>query len=172
MTRVEKVAVWGSTLATTVTGVGFFWTKYLVESDQPWAVINHPLQPWLLKAHILVAPLLVFAVGMITLRHIWRHVQSRTDWGRRTGLFAMATVAPMIITGYLIQAVTHPIWLQGTAILHIVTGTAFALAVALHLPSLRKDRRRAVPGTGNAPVEARAPKRERRARPAAGLPHR
>lgn len=39
----------------------YWWMKNRMEPLDAWAAINHPLQPWMLKAHILVAPLMVFA---------------------------------------------------------------------------------------------------------------
>jgi len=146
VTRFERWSVWSTSAATTATGVGFFWTKYLVESSDPWAVVNHPLQPWFLKAHILVAPLMVFAVGMITTRHIWAHFRSGTPHGRRSGIIAFLALAPMVATGYLIQAVTHAGWLRAMAISHIVFGTLFALGLSVHQPvvlHMKKKRRAA-----------------------------
>ncbi|HEX2249795.1 MAG TPA: hypothetical protein VHH32_05565, partial [Gemmatimonadales bacterium] len=86
MTRFERWSVWVTSLATLVTGVVYLWMKYLLVSSDPFAVINHPWQPLLLKLHILVAPLLVFSVGMVALRHVWRHIISREQSGRRSGL--------------------------------------------------------------------------------------
>lgn len=164
MTRLEKWSVLSTSVATAVTGVGYFGIKYLLEPAEPWAVINHPLQPWLLKAHILVAPFLVFSVGMITLRHVWRHFQSRTPWGRRSGILAALALAPMIVSGYLIQAVTHAGWLTVTAWAHIGFGAAYALGAALHWPALRRARAGTHPGTGNAPRRRRAIEQETRER--------
>ncbi len=132
MSRVERLSVWISTALVTVTGLAFAWMKYVLEPADPWAVINHPLQPWLLKAHILTAPILVFAVGSITLRHVWRHWKSRAQAGRRSGTLAALTLVPMIFTGYLIQAVTSSFWLTALGVVHLGVGTAFAGAVLVH----------------------------------------
>ncbi|MDP9348192.1 MAG: hypothetical protein M3P24_03475, partial [Gemmatimonadota bacterium] len=147
MTRFEKWSVWSTSAATTATGVGFFWAKYLVESSDPWAVVNHPLQPWFLKAHILVAPLMVFAVGMITVRHIWVHFRSGAPHGRRTGIVTALALGPMVLTGYLIQAVTHAGWLRAMAISHIVFGTLFALGLSIHQPLVSRMKRERRAGT-------------------------
>lgn len=135
MTQFEKWSVWSTSVATTVTGVGFSWAKYFVSSDDPWAVVNHPWQPWFLKAHILVAPLMVFAIGMIFTRHVWRHFRNRVRLGRRSGIFTALATLPMVATGYLIQAVTHGGWLQALAIAHTVLGFAYAVGLALHQPA-------------------------------------
>ena len=51
MTPLERWLLWTSTVLTTVTGTVYLWTKYFVESADPWAVINHPWQPLARKAH-------------------------------------------------------------------------------------------------------------------------
>ena len=58
MTRFERWAVWVTSVLTFVTGVVYLWMKYFLVSDDPFAVVNHPLQPVVLKLHIVVAPLL------------------------------------------------------------------------------------------------------------------
>ncbi|HEV2148910.1 MAG TPA: hypothetical protein VGR37_16005 [Longimicrobiaceae bacterium] len=160
MNRFEKWSVWSTTAATFLTGAGFFWAKYLVEARDPWAVVNHPLQPWFLKAHILVAPLMVFAVGMIATRHVWRHFRSGMPHGRRSGILTAATLGPMVLTGYLIQAITHVGWLRAMAISHIVVGTLFVLGMALHQPVVRHMKREARGGGASRriPAQRRAPR--------------
>lgn len=159
MTRFEKWSVWSTSVATTATGVGFFWAKYLVRPTDPWAVVNHPLQPWLLKAHILVAPLMVFAVGMIAMRHVWQHYRSGVRPGRRSGITTALALGPMVLTGYLIQAVTHVGWLRAMAISHIVFGVLYALGLAIHQPVVRrvKKGRAGRPATRRASAHRTAP---------------
>lgn len=128
----ERWSLWVTTLLTGGTGLAYWWVKYFMEPTQPWAVINHPIQPWLLKTHIVVAPLLVFAVGMVALGHIWRHFRARVRWGRKTGLTAMLSLAPMVLTGYAIQVLTHEGWLRAMAWSHIGFGVVFLLGFVLH----------------------------------------
>lgn len=142
MTGFERWSVWLSAAATAVTGFALFWAKYLLEPPDPWAVVNHPLQPWLLKAHILAAPLLVFALGLIAVRHIWRHYRNGACAGRRSGIVTMLTAGPMIVSGYLIQAVTHPRWLLLLAIAHIGLGTLFVAGLLAHQVFVRRRARR------------------------------
>ncbi len=132
MTAFERWAVWGTSVATFVTGVIYLWLKYLVVSDDPFAVVNHPWQPAVLKAHILVAPLLVFSIGLVTLRHVWRHLQSHEREGRSSGLLTFVVLAPMVLSGYLIQAITNAGWLKAMAISHIVLGLAYGAGLLAH----------------------------------------
>ena len=132
MTAFERWAVWSTSAATLVTGVVYLWMKYLIVSEDPLAVVNHPWQPYVLKLHILVAPLLVFSIGVVALRHVWRHLKGRTRAGRRSGLVTFVVLGPMIMSGYLIQAITHQEWLEAMAISHIATGLIFGLGLLAH----------------------------------------
>jgi hypothetical protein len=132
MTRFERWSVWSSSVLTFVTGVIYLWLKYGLETDDPFAVINHPWQPAVLKIHILAAPLLVFSVGMVALRHVWRHLQSGSREGRRSGLITLVALGPMIATGYLIQAITDEGWLRAMAWSHIGLGLLYGIGLLAH----------------------------------------
>jgi hypothetical protein len=132
MTAFERWSVWSTSVATLVTGTIYLWMKYLMASEDPLAVVNHPWQPYILKLHILVAPLLIFSIGVVALRHVWRHLKGKTRAGRRSGYITVVVLGPMIMTGYLIQAITHRGWLQAMAIAHIGTGLIYGLALLAH----------------------------------------
>ncbi len=132
MSRFERWAVWTTSLLTVATGLAYLWLKYGLEPAEPWAVINHPLQPVVLKAHIVVSPLLLFAIGMIATRHIWRHWRSGVGWGRRSGVTTVLATAPMVLTGYLIQVVTAAPLLAVAQWIHVGTGVVFALGLGVH----------------------------------------
>jgi hypothetical protein len=132
VTGFERWSVWITSVATFATGIVYLWMKYLLVSDDPFSVVNHPWQLVMLKLHILVAPLLIFSVGMVALRHIWRHLESGERAGRRSGMITVAVLGPMIVSGYLIQAVTHRGWLRAMAVSHIVTGVLYGLGLLVH----------------------------------------
>jgi hypothetical protein len=128
----ERWTVWISAAATGVTGLGFFWAKYLIESTEAWAVVNHPLEPWFLKMHIVGAPIFVFAVGLIVTRHIVPHIKQNVRRGRRSGLAMVWTLIPMSVSGYLLQVVTAAGWVTALVILHLATGFLFLFGLAGH----------------------------------------
>jgi hypothetical protein len=132
MTWFERWAVWSTSVATFVTGVIYLWMKYLMVSGDPLAVANHPLQGIVLKVHILVAPLLIFSVGLVTLRHVWRHLRTQMPEGRRSGLLTMVVLGPMIVSGYLIQTITHEGWLKAMAVSHIGLGLIYGVGLLAH----------------------------------------
>lgn len=132
MNRFERLVLWVPTALVTLSGVGFAVLKYLVVSDDPFAVVNHPWQPIFLKMHVLSAPLLVFGVGVVFSKHIWRHWNSRPAAGRRTGGTAFLLLVPMVVTGYLIQTVTRGAVLRWIVAIHLLTGGAYLLAILGH----------------------------------------
>lgn len=137
ITRFERWLIWLSTGATLVTGVVYWWMKDLMTATEPWAVINHPLQPWMLKAHILIAPVLVFAVGLITTRHVWRHYRQGQERGRRTGIVAALTFLVLVATGYVLQVLTGETTLRVVGWMHLGIGVAYSAGLALHWPATR-----------------------------------
>jgi len=158
MSRFEKTLLWLSAAATAATGSAYAWMKYFAVSDDPFAVANHPWQPWMLKAHIVAAPFLVFAIGMASAGHVGRHWRSGRPDGRRSGLGALAISAPMVVSGYLIQAVTHPGALWWIVATHLVTGFAYCAALAAHRSSrtLRSRQRSAAANQPAAELTGRA----------------
>jgi cobalamin biosynthesis protein CobD/CbiB len=163
VTPFERWAVWSTSAATFVTGAVYLWMKYLLASDDPFAVVNHPWQPYVLKLHILVAPLLIFSIGVVALRHVWRHLKTTTQQGRRSGLITVMVLGPMVITGYLVQVITHEGWLQAMAISHIATGLLFGLGLLAHRFAAGGEEARA------ARAEARRVRRRQRRRRRASL---
>lgn len=132
MSPFKRWLIWGSSIATGLTGLVYWWMKDHMEPMDPWAAINHPLQPWVLKAHILAAPVLVFAVGLVAGEHVWRHWSEGVRAGRRSGLTAIWVFAPMVATGYLIQTATRSGWLEVLAWVHLGTGTLYLVGLAAH----------------------------------------
>lgn len=157
MSRFERWSVWTTTVATLATGVAYWWMKEMMAPSEPWAVINHPLQPWALKAHILVAPLLVFSVGLITSRHVWRHFRTGVRKGRRSGGLAALTFVAVVVSGYALQVLTAELLLRALMWVHLGLGIIYSLGVAAHWPATRgTQNRRAepVPGSDRSPRPA------------------
>lgn len=132
MNRLERWSVVIGSFLVTVTGLAYGWMKYLLRSDDPFAVINHPWQPAVLKLHILAAPVLVFGVGLIAVRHVLAHWLAGVSHARRTGVTAAVTVLPMVLSGYLIQAAAEATWLSIAVWTHVVTGLVYGAAFAAH----------------------------------------
>lgn len=134
----ERWSVWVTTVLTVVSGTGYFVTKYLMTAPDPYAVVNHPLQPLFLKVHVVTSPLLLFALGLITVRHVWRHYRSGVRWSRKSGITIVVAVVPMVVTGYLIQVLTSAGWIRAMALAHIGFGFLYAVGFAVHAWVVRR----------------------------------
>lgn len=161
MTRFEKWAIWFTSLATVITGLAYGVFKYLVTPVDPFAVVSHPLESWALRLHVLASPLLVFAIGAVSLKHAWRHFRARVRTARRSGLLVSAVAGPMILSGYLIQVLTSAGWLAAMVVVHLATGVFFGVGLALHQWVLAR-RPASPPGTASS-ERASSPDRRGRA---------
>lgn len=150
MTRFQRWLLYASTIAATASGVTYFCLRRFVEPADPWAVVNHPLEPWALKAHVLTAPLMLFAVGMITTQHIWRSLRSSLPTGRRSGVIGAAVFGPLVLSGYLIQTATNELLLEILGWTHLLLGLVCSAAILIHRRMVRGGRRR--PAAGSLPV--------------------
>lgn len=137
MTPFERWSVWLTTAGTLITGVVYWWMKDVMTTTDPWSVINHSLQPWVLKAHILIAPLLVFSVGLITSRHIWRHYRMGVGKGRKSGVLAALSFIVLVVSGYVLQVVTGETLVRVLGWVHLGLGIIYSVGVAAHWPATR-----------------------------------
>mgnify|MGYP001192325437 FL=1 len=119
-------------MLTGVTGLIYWWMDEFLQPIDEFAIINHPLQPWLLKAHIIIAPVLVFALGVIWMNHIWKHIRISMQGARKSGLIAVVLITPMVFSGYLIQAVISPVLLTVLIWIHIGGGLFYLLGLLVH----------------------------------------
>lgn len=85
MTPVQRWLLHLSTLLLTMTGGAYAVMKYLMEPADPFSAVSHPLQPWMMSAHVLVAPVAVFAVGLIFRDHIVGKGRGRNGRNERNG---------------------------------------------------------------------------------------
>jgi hypothetical protein len=124
------------------TGVVYAWMVYLVQPSDPYARVNHPLQPQVQHLHVLAAPLLVFAAGLIWRRHIWASLRSGVRQRRRSGVGLALTLVPMIASGYLLQTAVDPPWRRAWSLLHLVASALWLLGYLAHqLQWLRRPKR-------------------------------
>lgn len=156
MSRLERWVVWLSAAAVIVTGVAYGALRYLLASTDEWGVAAHPLEPLALKLHLLSAPPLVFALGLIAMRHILAHLRQGVPDGRRSGVTAVGAALPMIASGYAIQVVTAEPWLLVLAWIHGVTGAAFALGAVAHFVVVGRYRRPAAAARANTADRSRS----------------
>jgi hypothetical protein len=165
MNRLERWSVVVGSFLVTASGLVYLWMKYLLQSPDPFSVVNHPWQPAVLKLHILTAPLLVFGLGLIAVRHVLAHWLAGVSHARRSGIAAALTVLPMVLSGYLVQAITDARWLSITTWVHVGASLVYGAAFALH-QFLVRGRRRAPAAQPSAPFRGTTPRASSAARAA------
>ena len=131
MSRREAWLVHLANLLVGVTGVVYAVTRYLLAPDDPFAAA-HPWQSPAQHLHVLVAPLLVFAVGLIFRSHALLGLQLDIRARRRSGVSLLALAAPMIVSGYLLQVAVEPGWRTAWAWIHGVAAALWLVATIVH----------------------------------------
>lgn len=114
------------------TGLVYAWMVFLAEPADPYAVVNHPLQPQVQHLHILLAPLLVFTAGLVWRRHVWAQWKGGIEERRRSGLSMIFVLVPMIVSGYLIQTATGDEWRRIWVWVHLAASGLWLLGYLAH----------------------------------------
>ncbi len=124
--------------AVSLTGLAYGVARYFLHNPDPESRLGHPWQPGFEKAHILVAPLAVFGIGLLLRRHALARIRSGELNGRRTGVTMLWVALPLALSGYLVQVFTGAAATRWTGWSHAALGAAFVLAYAFH-PKRRAD---------------------------------
>jgi len=103
MSRSQAWLLHFSNLTVGGTGLAYGYMRYFAVPQDPFSVVNHPWQPDTQHLHILLAPILVFACGWIWKNHVWNRVRSGFKKHRKSGWMLIATLVPMVFSGYLVQ---------------------------------------------------------------------
>lgn len=153
-----------STILVGGTGVVYAVMKYMMDPADAYSVVGHPWQPGLQYLHIVVAPIAVFAIGLIWKNHVFDHYRRGLTTGRRSGMSLMLTMAPMVVSGYLIQVSVGESWRTAWIVVHCITSFLWIAGYLVHqvihlrkkgaLP-IRKTPLRSVASTGIGPSDAR-----------------
>ncbi len=133
MTRWER---WGFNAfhsVVAVTGVAYFYMKYVMASDDPFAIINHPWQPAMLSIHLIAAPFFIAFFGMLFRSHSIRKILSPNRANRRTGWMSLISFSAMALSGYLIQVAAAPALITLLIWTHIATSTLFVVGYGIHI---------------------------------------
>jgi hypothetical protein len=118
VTRFEVGCVHAANVATCLTGLIYAYLRYLAKPLDEFALLHPGVAP-AQHAHLLAAPLLVFAIGLIWTSHVLPGLRAPGPSRRRSGIALVSLAGPMIVSGYLLQVATEP--------------GARTLAVATHL---------------------------------------
>ena len=133
MSRLQTLWLHLTVALTAITGIVFAVMKYLMKSEDEFSVVNHPLQPHMLSAHVVVAPLLLFVLGWTFSNHMMPKLRFGDGSNKRTGIAALSLIAPMTLSAYLMQISTNDTLRATMAWIHGITSAIFVLAYAIHI---------------------------------------
>lgn len=130
-----------SSILLAATGWIYAAMHYLMTPVDPFSVVNHPLEPTMLKAHLVFAPALVFLVGVIFHSHILLKKENGVQSGRWSGVLMAWLFGVMVMSGYLLQ-VLNETGRQAMLWIHLVSGSIWVMGYAAHqFASIRVKRR-------------------------------
>lgn len=131
--RVERWGFNAAYAAMTLSGTAYFVMKYLMATDDPFAVVNHPWEPTMLAAHVVAGPVAIALFSLAFRSHGLPKIWQATAVNRKSGLAAGGLFVILVGSGYLNQVATHPVVLDSSIWTHIGAGGAFGVAYAVHL---------------------------------------
>jgi hypothetical protein len=143
VSRPQLILLHLANLAVAGTGLVYAWMRYLLNPADEWAVVNHPWQPHFQHLHVLAAPLLVFALGLIWSAHVVAKLKNGSK-NRVVGTGLTTLFLPMASSGYLLQVAVDPGWRTTWIWVHVVSSLLWVAAFAVHqlVALLVKGRRR------------------------------
>ena len=131
MSRSQTLFLHLANIAVCGTGLVYAWMRFLVKPADEWAVVNHPWQPSMQHLHVLAAPLLIFAVGLIWSAHVLGKLKNgRTN--RAAGMSLLALFPPMVASGYLLQVAVNPEWRRIWIWVHVISSLLWVAAIVVH----------------------------------------
>jgi hypothetical protein len=116
-----------------LSGIAYGVMKYFLPASDPDSRVGHPWQLPTLKVHVLTAPFLIFALGLVFSGHALARLKGGEDPGRASGTGLLGLAAPLILTGPLIQVLTGDAARRWTGWVHAALGAVYVLAYAAHL---------------------------------------
>lgn len=129
-----------------LSGVAYGAMKYFMAGSDPDSRVGHPWQQPMLKIHVLTAPLLIFALGLVFSGHALARLRSGEDPGRASGSGLLALAAPLVLTGPLIQVLTGDAARRWSGWAHAGLGAVYVLAYVGHLLKRRPADEEVSPG--------------------------
>jgi hypothetical protein len=116
-----------------LSGGAYFFMKYLMTAEDPFAVVNHPWQPSMLAAHVVAAPLALVLFGIVLRSHVLAKLAATGRRGRLTGWASLLSFFGMALSGYLLQVIASPDGLRLAVVAHLATSVVFVLGYGGHL---------------------------------------
>jgi thiamine biosynthesis lipoprotein len=139
MSRAVAWFVHAATFLVGGTGIVYGVMRYLLRSSDPYAVVNHPWQPLVQHLHLLCAPLLVFAAGLLWRAHVWPGLRAGQKARRASGFAVTASLLPLIVSGPLIQITADERWRSAWVVVHVGSALLWIAGYAAHQIGSRRS---------------------------------
>jgi uncharacterized membrane protein YidH (DUF202 family) len=133
MSRTQLIWLHLSIALTAITGAVFAVMKYFMEGADEFSVVNHPMQPYMLAAHVVIAPAALFLLGWTFSNHMLPKYRFGDGSNKKTGVAQMALIVPMALSAYLLQVSTNETLREAMAMAHWITSGIFVLSYVVHL---------------------------------------
>ena len=133
MSRTQLIWLHLALALTAITGVVFAVMKYFMQSEDEFAVANHPMQPYMLAAHVVIAPALLFLLGWTFSNHMVPKYRFGDGSNVKSGIAQMALIVPMALSAYLLQIATNDTMRDVMAWAHWITSGVFVIGYLVHL---------------------------------------
>jgi len=140
MSPFERACLHASAALAALTGMLYGWLRYFGVRAGEFGPEAHPWQGVAQHLHVLVVPLLVFALGGLFRGHFLPMWRSGKLSGRLTGSFLVLGLAPMILAGYAAQVSVDPVWRSAFAWIHGISSLAFLAGFVAHLGRIWREK--------------------------------
>ena len=135
-----------------LSGVVYGVLKYFMAGGDADSRIGNPWTQPALKAHILAAPFLVFALGLAFSSHALKRFRAAEPDGRTSGIGLLALVVPVVLSGSLIQVLTGDTARTWTGWFHASAGVLYLAGYLAHLLKRRSSESRDAIASGLQPA--------------------
>ena len=129
-----RVIFHSANAAVSVSGLIYAAAKWVLEKPpSEYGTPIHPLEPAFKGAHLMAAPLMVYALGWIWHAHVQGQLRRGGPRKRRSGLGLVMLAAPMILSGSAFQLAVDEGWRTFWSQLHLWSGVLWVVASVAHL---------------------------------------
>jgi hypothetical protein len=135
--RRREIAVYSVLGALWLSGVAWLVLRYFLRPAGELGELPHPLEPWTMRVHGLVAFAALWLLGQLWIVHI---VPSWRAHRRNSGILLSALMSVLLITGWLLYYATGDRVREIASLVHWTIGLALVVPLLLH--SLRHRSRR------------------------------
>ncbi len=134
----SRRAVYGLCLLLLLTGATWLALHTWLRVEGPFGPEHHPLEPWLMRLHGLLALPALLGLGALLPMHVWPAWRPRR-W-RTSGLVLLAACGVLALGGWALYYVADETMRPWVSVSHWVLGLALPALVVAHIVGARRER--------------------------------